>query len=304
MRGERSLTCGGSIHRVPTRRLLHAGVHVPLDLHGADLRCLDLRSLDLRGADLRGADLRRARMGLSSSWRARLGALAIAASLVAGAVTGLAGQRLIMLHASSSRLERAVALVVSGALLLFACAALWKGTYYAVRRVLVPVCACAFLLMLVGALLGGTGAAGVALLSFSLLMFALIMLATLARAVAHATGLLIVVVVAVVGSLAGGLFHGGIVSLAVAMLALLLSRRTLHGDPELPYMTRWARSLASFGGTSLRDADLRGAQLRGCELFCSDLRGARLDGAVLEDVREVMCALDPDQRSLLARSHR
>jgi hypothetical protein len=157
----------------------------------------------------------------------------------------------------------------------------------------------AVVISVVGALAGGTGAAGGAIIAFSTLIFATIALATLVRAVAISTGKLLLLLVVVSGTVASGMLHGGAVAIAVALSALLLSRRTLRDDPELPYLSRWSREIASLGGTCLRDADLRGARLQGCVLFCTDLRGARLDGAQLAGAREVMCALDPGQRSLL-----
>jgi hypothetical protein len=297
---QRTLESAGVQHQVPVRRILHATPPPHVDLHGVDLRGSDLRSLDLCGADLHDADLRNARLGLNFAWRARLALLSIAISVGVGALSGLAGQRLHALMRSELKLERWLAFIVCAELAMFLLVALWKGLYQAVRRVLAPVCVAAGLLTVFGALAGGTGAAGAAIMAFSILLFALIALTTLSRAIANPAGILLLLVVAACGALAGELMHGGLVASAVALSALLLSRRTVRDDPELPYLSRWSRRIVSRAGTSLRNADLRGARLGGCVLLCTDLRGAKLDGAELAGAREVMCALDPEQRSLLS----
>jgi hypothetical protein len=297
---ERTLVSAGVQHHVPTRSVLHENAASAVDLHGLDLRNSDLRSLDLCGADLHDADLRHARTGLSFAWRARLAILSIAVSIGVGALSGLAGQRLHTLVTSEQKLERWIGFIVSAELIMFLFVALWRGLNMAVRRVLAPVCVAAIMLSVFGVVAGGTGAAGAAIMAFSALLFALIALTTLSRAVAHPTGKVLLLIVAACGAFAGELLHGGAVATIVAVSALLLSRRTRRDDPELPYLSRWSRRIVSRGGTNLRNADLRGARLEGCTLLCSDLRGAKLEGAELAGASEEMCALDPEQRLLLA----
>jgi hypothetical protein len=296
---ERILVCEGVAHRVPLRKLSNKP-QSSLDLHGADLSGNDLRSLDLNGADLRFADLRRVRTGLNLAARARLGLFAILLAVGGGVLSGFAGQWLGVAFGSRSLLEHWIGITVAAELLLFLSAALWRGLGFAVRTVLLPVSAAAFLVSLIGLMTGKTGAAGGAVIAFSALVFALITLATLARTLAHSTGLLLLLLVALSGSLVGRALHGGLVSTSLAVAAFVLARRTSRGDPELPYLTRLSRRIACAGGTSLRNADLRGARLAHCQLVCTDLRGARLDGAELTGASEFMCSLDPAQSSLLA----
>ncbi|HEY6878758.1 MAG TPA: pentapeptide repeat-containing protein [Polyangiales bacterium] len=301
MSEERVSIYAGVPYNIPRRRLRRSTApRTALDLHDQDLRGCDLRSLDLEGADLRGADLRSIRTGLCASWRLRLATLSVVTSACMGAVAGLAGHRLHVLITSPTRLERWIGIVASGELLVFLAVALYKGPRTAVRNVLAPAVVGAAVLFMIGTLIGESGAAARAVFAFSLAIFVILTLGTLARVVARATGPTLLVIVALVGAAVSYATHGGATSLVFATAMLLLGRRTYRGDPDLPALTRWSRQLVSAGGTSLRNSDLRGAQLEGCLLLCTDLRGAKLEGAALTGVREVMCALDPAQRSLLA----
>jgi MFS family permease len=250
-----------------------------MQLEGTDLGGQDLCGLDFTGADLRRADLRGARAGLRSGRVALLAVLSVLGSVLAGIAAGLVAHHLRGLIASDAPLERFVGRVVASEFLLFLVLSVWKSPRTALRWCLLPSAVIAVLLALIGGALGGTGVAGVALLAFSVLLVAIVCVGTLSRAVAGGAGAILFVVVVVSGSLAGTMLGGGLIALALSISEALLSRRARQDAAALPLLSEWSASIARALGTSLRNADLRGAQLDGADLRYADLRGARLDGA-------------------------
>jgi hypothetical protein len=92
--------------------------------------------------------------------------------------------------------------------------------------------------------------------------------------------------------------HGRIAAFLVANATAIAGWRAVTGSATSPGLSRLVRTLASIGGTSLRNADLRSATLTGARLRSSDLRGARIDRDALRAAREVrFCRFDDEPRS-------
>lgn len=254
------------------------------DLQRASLHGADLRGANLRGADLRDADLSDVRAGMRRGWSVVTFVAALAISIGAGVAAGYAGRLLEHVVRSPLLPSRALGLFVAASLAVLLATAALRGLAFAFTRVL-PVIVCAAALGAIAAVASGagTGHALLAVIAFVCVVALILVLATLARLVAGGVGAFFFLVVAVCGALSSVAIGGGLTATAVAVAAMVAGQRALHGALGFPMLVRFATALAVRGGTSFRDADLRGARLTRARLSACDFRGAKLEGASLDD---------------------
>jgi len=218
--------------------------------------------------------------------------IALAGSLAVGAASGWAGATLRHLLSSPDSTQRVIGGIVTSYVVLLLAGSLQRGMRATERRMLPPILVLSALATVTGWLLGGTGAAGVAMLALSLAIYVLVVLGTLARTLAGTFGQVLFVVVALSGALVGKLLGGGFPAAAIALGAMVLGRRSLSGDQRSPSVARVAVDLACAFGTSFRGADLRGAQLDGAVLAYTDVEHALLDPGALQHASVRTCKLD------------
>jgi hypothetical protein len=281
--------------RIPTEL---RGRHLAqASLASASLAGRDLRGADFSGADLRGADLSRIRAGMSRGWTAVLVAGSLALSVGLGAIAGLCARWLHALYAVGSLRDRFVGLFVIGALLAFLIAGIWKGLWFATRKVLPVAAALAIAAGAIGVISGvGTGTGGVLGLVFVALAAAIVALSVLARATAGTAGGLPFMIVAIAGGLAGGATGGGLAAAAVAIGAMLMARRSAKLETAYPLLTRTTAAIVSRGGTRFRGANLAGARFEHARLVACDFRGANLHDARFGGATLRLCRFDPAAR--------
>lgn len=263
------------------------------DLRGADLRGMDLRGADLSRADLSGADLRGVRTGLTRRWAWVLIPSALLVSLGCGAAAGYAGQVLARAFDSGLPAMRGMGVFVAVALALFLAITVVRGLRVATARVLPAEM---IVLALVGAVAiatgAGTGRAALLGLAFLLSVGLVVVLAISARALGGTGGNAAFTLVALSGAALGAVLGGGLVAAFIAVAALLAAQRALHGAEGFPLLERALARIATHGGTSLRDANLRGARLDGARLLATDLRRATFDPVQLEGASVRLCLFD------------
>jgi hypothetical protein len=253
----------------------------------------DVRGADFTGADLRGADLSQIRAGMSRGWAALLVVGSLALSIALGAVVGGCARFLHSMYTSDDVRYRLVVVFVVVAVLAFLIAGIWRGLWFATRRVLPVAAALAIAAGAAGAISGiGTGASGLLALVFLALAAVIVALSVLARATAGTAGGPSFAIVAIAGGLAGGAMGGGVIAAAVAIGAMLMARRSARLDAAFPLLSRITIAVASRGGTRFRNADLAGANLEGARLIACDFRGANLLGARLDRATVRLCRFD------------
>jgi hypothetical protein len=262
-------------------------------LGSASLQGRDVRGADFSGADLRGADLSHIRAGMSRGWAALLVVGSLALSIALGAVVGSYARFLHSMYASDDVRGRLVVVFVVVAVLAFLIAGIWKGLWFATRRVLPVAAALAIAAGAVGAISGiGTGASGLLALAFLGLAVVIVALSVLARATAGTTGGLAFTIVAMAGGLAGGAAGGGVIAAAVAIGAMVMARRSVRLDAGFPALSRVTTAVTGRGGTRFRNANLTGANLEHAQLVACDFRGANLRDARLDRATVRLCRFD------------
>lgn len=267
------------------------------DLDGADFRSADIRGFDFSGASLRGADLRGARAGRPALSNLLAVASALAVSVLLGAAAGLAGRILQRMVGSDDPGVRVVGVLIAASLAVIMVSSLWKGIAYAVRHTLPPIAAIAVIgggiVLATGT---GTGIGALAMLAFLAVTVAFVALGALARAVAGTTHLLLFVVAAVSGAVAGRVVGGGLVAAAVAIASAIIGRRALTGSGAYPVLVRETAELACLGGTRFRGADLTDARFDDAHLESTDFRGAVLADTHFDGATIRQCAFDEPSR--------
>jgi hypothetical protein len=263
-------------------------------LGSASLQGRDVRGADFTGADLRGADLSHIRAGMSRGWAALLVVGSLALSIALGAVVGTCARFLHSMYVGDDMRRRLVVVFVVVAVLAFLIAGIWKGLWFATRRVLPVAAALAIAAGAFGVITGiGTGASGLLALVFVALAAVIVALSVLVRATAGTTGGLAFSIVAIAGGLAGGATGGGVIAAAVAIGAMVMARRSARLDAAFPALSRVTTAVASRGGTRFRDANLAGANFEHARLVACDFRGANLRGARLDRAAVRLCRFDP-----------
>jgi hypothetical protein len=253
----------------------------------------DVRGADFTGADLRGADLSHIRAGMSRGWAALLVVGSLALSIALGAVVGACARFLHSMYASDDVGRRLVVVFVVVAVLAFLIAGIWKGLWFATRRVLPVAAALAIAAGAVGVISGiGTGASGLLALVFLALASVIVALSVLARATAGTAGGLHFTIVAIAGGLAGGAMGGGLIAAAVAIGAMLMARRSGRIGAAFPLLSRATTAVTGRGGTRFRNANLAGANLEDAQLIACDFRGANLLGARFDRATVRLCRYD------------
>ena len=262
------------------------------DLHGADLHDADLRGADLSGADLRGADLRGACLGLTPSASALHTAAAAAVAALGGFTASWTGERIRAALLSDDGARQIGGLLLSAELLICLVAMVWRGPWFALRRVLPPTTAL-LLLTSLGAIVVRRSFAGLVVVGFVLLIAVVCTAELLARGLSRAVSKLAVVVVLGAWLVGARLASGQLTAVLVAVATGIAG---MHADDRrTPWLTRQVRRFATVGGTCLRTADLRDARLTDARLHSSDLRGARLEGADWRSAREIrFCRFDDE----------
>jgi hypothetical protein len=258
------------------------------DLHGVDLHGADLRGVDLTASNLRGADLSGAVTGRPVAWTVALGAAGVVLSWLLGVVAGrIAADVRVWLTAADAR-YRVAAYFVIAQVVLFLIVVLWRGMAVALSRVTAIAAAVTLAIALVMVVTGlGSGRAALAALWLVLVAGALVSLGVLARISAGSAVPWLFYVSAVGGGLMGREAGGGILVVAMAIVAALVGRRALGKKRYDPLESRWVDAVACVGGTRFRGADLTGAKLSGATLRNSDFRDAAFDESQLKDVRKV-----------------
>lgn len=272
------------------------------NLSGADFRSADLRGADLEGCDLRGADFSGARTGMRPSWAVLLALTGIACSVIAGAAAGYAARFLQELIRSGVPLERMLGVYLAASLLFMLIVAAIRGPYFAATRVL-PFLSGLTLAGAVVAVLGksGTGKGALAALGFFVVTLAIIVFAAAARSVAGAVGSLFFVVAAVTGALMGASLGGGLTAALIALAAVIIGQRGLRGHAEFHRLRNFSAWVASRGGTSFRNANLRGATFRSTRLAACDFRGAVFGAVDLSGAELHLCLFDRGREPKLSR---
>jgi hypothetical protein len=263
-------------------------------LGSAALHGRDVRGADFTGADLRGADLSHIRAGMGRGWAALLVVGSLALSIALGAVVGSCARFLHSMYAADDDVRRRLVVVfVVVAVLAFLIAGIWRGLWFATRRVLPVAAALAIAAGAFGVITGiGTGASGLLALVFLALAAVIVALSVLVRATAGTTGGLAFAIVAMSGGLAGGATGGGVIAAAVAIGAMVMARRSARLDAAFPALSRVTTAVACRGGTRFRDANLAGANLEHAQLVACDFRGANLRGARLDRAAVRRCRFD------------
>jgi uncharacterized protein YjbI with pentapeptide repeats len=289
----RQATNGHAQWRRPLRRANLRGA----DLQGADLHQADLRGVDLSGADLRGADLRGARTGLGPRALVVDLVLASAAAGAAGFVASWMGAFIAKANHSADPSTHGAGLILSSELALCLLAILWRGTWFAIRHVALPTMVLLVVMAIQLALLEGKTHAALLALSvvgLSFLFGAMMTTVALARAVASASHVLPVVVLVAGAWFAGAAAeHGRLLAVTVAVVATVAAARAKAGSSSSPRLSRWLKRIATRGGTSFRNADLRGARVTDALFRNADFRGARCDGIDWDASSEIgVCSFD------------
>jgi Pentapeptide repeats (8 copies) len=281
------------LRRRPLRRANLRGA----DLQGADLHEADLRGADLSGADLRGADLRGARTGLGPRALVVDLVIASAASCAAGFVASWMGAFIATANRSGDPSVHGAGLILSSELALCLVAILWRGTWFTMRHVAFPTMALLAVMAIQLAIVEGRAHAALlalAVVGLSILFAAMIATVALARAVASASHALPVVVLVAAAWFAGAAAaHGRILAVTVAVVATVAAARAKAGSSSSPRLSRWLRCIATRGGTSFRNADLRNANVADVLFRNADFRGARFDGVDWGASSEIgVCSFD------------
>jgi hypothetical protein len=264
------------------------------DLHGINLHGADLRGVDLTASNLREADLSGVVTGRPVQWTLALGAAGVAFSWLLGIVAGRIAAHVRGWLQSGDPRYRAAAFFIAAELILFLGVLLWKGTAVALTRVTAVAVAVAAVVGLLGVATGlGSGRAAVFALILIAVAAAIVLLGTVARITAGTGAPWLFYLSAMGGGLMGREAGGGVLVVAIAIVAAIVGRRALRGDRRDAALSRWAEALSCLGGTRFRGADLLGANLRGAKLKNSDFRDATLEASQLESAEEVAsCAFD------------
>jgi hypothetical protein len=100
----------------------------------------------------------------------------------------------------------------------------------------------------------------------------------LARMVGSAFGPLIIVVVALAGGIATGRADGGIGTIVVSVLLVVIAKRAMRLDQRDRPILTLAHRIVAARGTRFTNADLTGADFTGTLLAYSDMANAVLSG--------------------------
>lgn len=292
----------------PTARDLRGQTLRGADLRGADLQGADLRGVDLTGADLREADLRGARTGLGTKSVVVQTGVAVVVALVGGFVTSWMGEWIRRAVQSPDVGMQIGGVILAAEFVICLVAMAWRGTWFTMRRVLPPTTALLLLTALgLTIVRGSVHGSGYLILLLVLLFTVIVSAVVLARAMASAVHRLAAVAVLaawIVGA-SGATGRGAVILVAIA--TLIAGTRAAAGSDTSPGLSRWAVRMATWGGTSLRGADLRGAKMTDARIRCTDLRGARFEGVDWSAAREIdFCRFAPGEaappRKKLSRS--
>jgi len=244
-------------------------------LRGADFSGSDLRGADFTGADLRDASFREVKFGLRPRVGVMILGVGILIAIAAGVVIGLVVVE-IRNDATADEWDRVAAGGSLGFLiLLFLGLVFWKGFDVAIRVVVVAYVLVAAVNVVANliwedfewfALARGTALVVVVVLAVTA--------GLLGRVIGGVFGAWSVAIVAILGGLATGQFHGGVAGVVVAVSMAVLSKRAVRGDPRDHTLLRAAHWLVRRWGTQFVDADLTGADFTGTNAMRCDTRGA------------------------------
>jgi hypothetical protein len=249
-------------------------------LEGADFTRADVRGADFTNADLRSASFRDARVGSVPWIRTAILAMAIAASVGAGVLIGLAVEGTHERLSSDDFDEVLVAGIVIVTLIVLVGIVLWRGFDPALKAA-----AGVYLALVAGTIVANLIWEDVewqAVIRATLVVWAFVFgiwAGIVSRLTVGFFGRWAVAVMMVLGAFASGRVEGGLAGFVLALTVSHFSRRAVHGDVRDVRLSTLASHLVRRRGTRFVDADLTDTDFRGVDITRCDITGATLEGA-------------------------
>jgi hypothetical protein len=254
------------------------------NLDGADFRETDLRGVDFSSASLVEANFTDARLGVTTSTAVLIliGALVIA--LASGVAVGFIAESTRQRATSSDWRDVLAAILIGGAAILFFVVALLKGVSMAFRVFVVMVIVIVIVdFGVVFVIAGEIRYRNAVPVIWLLVMVVPVLIAgMLGRMVGGSFGAWTIGIISVFAGLAAGRAHGGVAAVAVSVILVFLSKRTLLGDARDGPLRYIGHRIASYGGTRFTGADLTRADFTRTAPIHSEMASAILDEATWE----------------------
>jgi len=255
------------------------------DLIGANFMGADIRGADFSESCLINADFSQVKAGLLPHLVTRLIVFSFFLALLSGLITAYAGATFGYLFAAPDSSSLILGLLIVIVLILFGITSFRTGLGFALG--LVSLIAATFIVLIV-AITPSIEIASETATSSLTLGGAVAGVVSLATAISLNRSRKISLAVAGLGLILGTLlsiseestlveFVGvTLISSSVVVLATYIGRKALSGDQRYRLIQYLTISLATFGGTCFRNADLTDANFTDAQLPSTDFRGARL----------------------------
>ena len=267
------------------------------DLNGADFAGADLRGVDFSNASLVEADFTEARFGMGPLASAILLAAAMAVSALAGLSTAFFMQSMReRLQSGTDWQDGFAGVLMLTVIATFIAILVMKGARTALPS-LVGLIAVAFIVdvtivMFLGQLRLDRAPFAIALLLLAGVAF---VAGILGRMVGGAFGPWAIGLMSIVGGLVAGIVEGGFAATLVAVLLVIMSKRTLKGDDRDRMLRDLTHRIVSRYGTRFTGADLSRATFAGNNLVAADMTGT-VDEDTVWGAGQVPYRLDPQTR--------
>ena len=268
------------------------------DLDGADFAGADLRGADFRGSSLVGADFAKARFGIRPVASAVLLGAAMVVSALAGLSTAFFMQAMRERLTSGTDWQDGLASIfMLTVIATFVAILVMKGARTALPS-LVGLIAVAFIVDVTIVMFLGNLRLDRAPLSIALLLLAAFAFVAgiLGRMVGGAFGAWAIGLMSIVGGLVAGRVEGGFAATLVAVLLVIMSKRTLKGDSRDRMLRDLTHRIVTRHGTRFTGADVSGATFTGTNLVVADMTRTVDEGTVW-GAGQVPHRLDPRIRS-------
>jgi hypothetical protein len=262
-------------------------------LQAANFEGADLRGTDFSRADLSNASFRNARFGVPPLVGVLILLGSLALSIIFGAIAGFAfdAVRDRLYSPGWERPSGAAGILVVLAVFVFVM--FWKGMDAAIKTYLwtfaILLAANVVVRLIWGQIDIAVAARGIAL---ALVLAFAVVSGIVGRVVGGALGAWGIAVVAILSGLAAGRAHGGLAALVISVSMVLISKRSLRGDPRDRSLRVLAHRMVDRWGTRFVRADLSGADFTGTDATHCDVTDARLDGVRWEPGHAPLAVLD------------
>ena len=268
------------------------------ELNGANFEGTDLRGADFTGASLVGADFTKARFGMRPIASATLLGAALLVSALAGLATAFFMQSLReRLYQGSDWQDGLASVIMLTVIAIFIAILVTKGASFALPS-LPALIAVAFVLDVTIVIFFGEVRLGRAPLAIALMLLAglAFVAGILGRMVGGAFGAWAIGLMSIAGGLVAGRVEGGFAATLVAVLLVVMSKRTLKGDDRDRMLRDLTHRIVTRHGTRFTRADISRATFVGTNLVAADMTGS-VDEGTIWGPGQVPHRLDPRTRS-------